>query len=860
MGILGGKNKDGTATKERVIPSLGIPSLVRRVDLGTVKSILGGKNKDGAATKEKVIPSLGIASVSKAGWFSRRVDLGTVKGILGGKNKDGAATKEKVIPSLGILSMIRRVDEDCIEDYGGNRFAVWSVRGLDSASAQVINGWLLFLNSMEYPIQIIIRQHAPDLSLVRQRFIETRPEHMRVGRINDVANSMLDFLQSLEEGGRVVARRWYVVVSASKAMEMSSILAQSGYVAERLETEELGLLLQACVSGMGYGSTEELYQVQESKNYLELNQRFMSVMEVNKWPRRISLLFLEQLLRMGEEMDISMWIWPVSQRESHTRLQMQRSRFEGARLSAIQKGKLVQPEVELAIDDVIRISDEVERGVSRLFRRTLNIAVYGRTEDDLKEIVEKVSGHFRASLSTVRPLKFRQGKGFQAMMPAVRKGTANVDLIDTGTMLRMFPFGPQDLDDREGSLLGMDLRSRTPVIYDAFNSSAMNGHMVVMARSGAGKSFFTKLRVLRESLRGIPIYLIDPEGEYGVITRALGGEVFVPGSPGFGLNPFVVGYTEEGDLTKRISSLCSLVGVMLEGEVNVDRKSIIDQCLTGFYAKELRESSPGEMLGRGGIASFYDFLQSEDANPMGGPMLAHLLAPFAVGSARFLMRGDSRNLLENEAPVTSFNLKNLAGPLKPVATSVCSEVVWGLAVTHPRPRILVVDECWTVLATPSGAEALITIVKRARKYQLGLMTITQDVQDFLAENSSGGVITGHAGRSLLQNSAMKLAFSQDPAALPQVVEALGLSDDVGQFLAGSLRGQGVLVNESGTCFPIEIVSTAKERELVMDTGWLTDGEALPVVELDEAERQMEFSEMLLERLRREREEDAALGA
>ena len=777
-------------------------------------------------------------------------------GLFGGGRSGVQGSRRRNMPSLGFLSQIRRVDGEVVEDYSGNRYGVWRVAGCDPSNMQILNGWLLMLNSIEYPIQILIRQHSPDLSDVRQQFIDSRPESMREGQINDVGNSMLDFLQSMEETGRVVNRRWFVIAQESRVMEFSSLLAQAGFEAGRLDHEELSLLVQACVSGMGYGHTQDFYQAKEESRDIELNHRYMAVYGVHKWPRRVSTFFLEQLLRTGEEMDLSLWIWPVSQRESHTRLIMQRSRFEGARLTAEQKGKLVPAEVELAIGDVVRISDEVERGVSRLFRRTLTIAVYGRNREQLKEIEEKVSSHFRSHLAGVRLEKLRQGKGYAAMMPAVRRGLEEMDLTDSGTMLRMFPFGPQDLDRREGTLLGVDLRSRTPVIYDPFNPDAMNGHMVVMARSGAGKSFFTKLRVLREALRGIPVYLIDPEGEYGVITRALGGDVFVPGSKGYGLNPFVVGYTEEDDLTKRVSSLCSLVGVMLEGELNQDLKAVIDRCLTGYYAKELQESDGRRLLGQGGMESFYQYLISDEAEEAKGKELAHLLSPFATGSARFLMRGDTRDLLSDEKPVTSFNLKNLSGALKPIATSVCSEVVWGLAVTAPRPRLLVVDECWTVLATPSGAEALITIVKRARKYQLGLMTITQDVQDFLAEQSGAGAIAGHAGRSLLQNSAMKLAFSQDPAALGQVVEALGLNEDVGQFLAGALRGQGVLVGESGNFFPIEIVSTQLERDLVTDDSWRQDGESMPSPEFDEEARERELAEMLQHRLQRERESEA----
>ena len=288
------------------------------------------------------------------------------------------------------------------------------------------------------------------------------------------------------------------------------------------------------------------------------------------------------------------------------------------------------------------------------------------------------------------------------------------------------------------------------------------------------------------------------------------------------------------------------------------RKAIIDRCLTGFYARELQDvEGNGGVLARGGIRDFYRYLESDEAEPFGGLELAHLLSPFATGTARFLMEDSSHNLLENEAPVTSFNLKNLSSSLKPVATSICSEVVWSLAVSSPRPRRLVVDECWTVLATPSGADALINIVKRARKYQLGLLTITQDVQDFLAEHSGVGAITGHAGRSLLQNSAMKLALSQDPAALPQVVDALGLSQDEGAFLAGSLRGQGLLINESGTSFPMDIVSTALERDLVEDQSWRQDGLLLPTpeVELAQDARHLGDAGLLLERLQRERESD-----
>ena len=283
-------------------------------------------------------------------------------GLFGGGRSGVQGSRGRNMPSLGFLSQIRRVDGEVVEDYSGNRYGVWRVAGCDPSNMQILNGWLLMLNSIEYPIQILIRQHSPDLSDVRQQFIDSRPDSMREGQINDVGNSMLDFLQSMEETGRVVNRRWFVIAQESRVMEFSSLLAQAGFEAGRLDHEELSLLVQACVSGMGYGHTQDFYQAKEESRDIELNHRYMAVYGVHKWPRRVSTFFLEQLLRTGEEMDLSLWIWPVSQRESHTRLIMQRSRFEGARLTAEQKGKLVPAEVELAIGDVVRISDEVERG------------------------------------------------------------------------------------------------------------------------------------------------------------------------------------------------------------------------------------------------------------------------------------------------------------------------------------------------------------------------------------------------------------------------------------------------------------------------------------------------------------------
>lgn len=383
------------------------------------------------------------------------------------------------------------------------------------------------------------------------------------------------------------------------------------------------------------------------------------------------------------------------------------------------------------------------------------------------------------------------------------------------TIREMFPFSPQGLDNLTGTLLGKNMTTKMPLMYDPFNPDRMNAHMVVLSRPNGNKSLFVKLLTFRETRHGIPTYLIDTEGEYQATAKALGGEVFTPGMPRHGLNPFFIEYSNMGELAARVWSMASLITMMLGAQVNQDLNAVIDRCLTGFYAQELRNNNNSNTLGEGGMAKFHEYLESDQAAEKGGPRLAHLLSQFATGSARFLMDTEPRNILQDNKPVTLFNLENLPETLKPAATAICAQTVWGLAISTPRPRRLVVDDSWIMLAPPHGPEYFNTILKRARKYQLGILTATQHVQNFLSETPKGvNPSVTYPGHSILQNSATKMALSQDPAALEPLAEALGLNKEIQQFLTGPLTNQGVMVDDQGTMYPVEILSTPLERQMM----------------------------------------------
>ena len=346
-------------------------------------------------------------------------------------------------------------------------------------------------------------------------------------------------------------------------------------------------------------------------------------------------------------------------------------------------------------------------------------------------------------------------------------------------------------------LYGIDLRACSPIVYDPFDGTHLNANTAVLARSGSGKSFATKLGVLRGLCRGVRAYVIDPEAEYTDMARAAGGRVLSPGVPGQGLNPFVIDRGDSEELLQRIGSLRRLIEVMVGERLSAERRSSLDHALAGYYAQ------PRE---RTGFRDFYSYLEGEAAD------IAHLLRPFATGSLRNLLSDEGDDLLAREALVTVFDLHLLEPELRPAAAMVCTETVWAAAAQDPRPRLLVVDEVWSIMQHPEGAAFMVSMAKRARKHRLGLQFITQDVQDLLSEDSSR-TITGHSGRALLQNAAFKLLLQQDAAAVSTVGEAFDLPEELQRWLLSCPRGDGLLLAR-GNRFPVRIEATPEETQVI----------------------------------------------
>ena len=693
--------------------------------------------------------------------------------------------------------LLSHLEEEAVVRLDGTKVSVSEVQGLDLDEPK-LGAFAGFLNALDFPVQLLIRQHPPDLGRMREALREDEP-HDLPERTKAAADSLHGLLEGLERREGILDRRFYAVSEVEHAEELQSLLVRAGLSVHPLKGRVLRrLLLAAALGGTPTERDEEApVEVEVNRRDLRLGGHLARALHLGRWPRSLSPGFLQGLMTAGVPMDLSLHLGAIPAEQAARTLEWQKVRFESAQSLSLNRGKTLSSEAEIALEDVTRLRDEVQRGRERLFHASLSVTLHAPDEATLDDLTQRAKAHFAATLGKLDALAFRQREGLLSTLPLALNAVAAWRTLDTSSIARLYPFSPPDLDTRSGTLAGIDLRACAPVVYDPFDGTHLNANTAVLARSGSGKSFATKLGVLRGITRGVVAYVIDPEGEYASMARAAGGRVLSPGVADQGLNPFIIEHRDGEELLQRIGSLRRLIEVMVGEPLGAERRAGLDHVLAAYYAE------PHEGAGFG---DFYRFLQESDED------LSRLLRPFATGSLRHLLSDEGDDLLANEALVTVFDLHLLEPELRPAATMVCTETVWAAAARDPRPRLLVVDEVWSIMQHPEGAAFMVSMAKRARKHRLGLQFITQDVQDLLSEDSSR-TITGHSGRALLQNAAFKLLLQQDAAAISTVGDAFDLPPDLQRWLLSCQRGDGLLLAR-GNRFPIRIEATPEEHALV----------------------------------------------
>ncbi|MCP2342940.1 VirB4 family type IV secretion system protein [Actinomadura rupiterrae] len=525
---------------------------------------------------------------------------------------------------------------------------------------------------------------------------------------------------------------------------------------------------------------------------VELPGGVCSSFAIAGYPRQVQAGWLEPLLTYPGRVEVALHIEPVPPLIAAQRLRRQLARLESSSRAGAAAGRLADFGVETAADDAAELAACLARGQGRLFQVGLYVTVHANDRDELAEHLQRVRALCASMLLDAQPTTFRALQGWTTTLPLGADDIGVRRAFDTAALAAAFPFSSPDIQAVLGDtpvLYGLNAHSCGVVTWDRF--AADNHNSVTIARSGAGKSYFTKLEALRLLYSGVQVAVIDPEDEYRRLARAVGGTHLALGAAGVRLNPFDLPDTGEPDtLTRRALFLQTLVETILAQPLAPAARAALDRAVIATYAaagitadpRTWRRPAPllPDLVAQLSVAA-------DTGNTHAADLATHL-EPYASGSYSGLLCGPTTTPPDGHLVV--FSLRDLPDEVRPVAMLLALDAIWR-RVTDPgdrRRRLVVVDEAWTLMQTDAGARFLYRLAKSSRKHWAGLAVVTQDAADLLSCD---------LGKAVIANAATQILLRQAPQVIEQVADAFDLTDGEQAFLLSAEQGQGLLLGAGG---------------------------------------------------------------
>jgi conjugal transfer ATP-binding protein TraC len=517
-----------------------------------------------------------------------------------------------------------------------------------------------------------------------------------------------------------------------------------------------------------------------TQNSLKLAGKLSRTIFIFGYPNVLPTGWFSPIINLDETFDIGIFFHPLDTGMMLHKLRKRAAQLEAQLAEEEESGKVRNPLLETALRNIEELRDSLQQGSDRLFHTSCAITFFA----DNEEALNKVESRFMTALSnyqvSAKPALFQQFEGYETSMPLGRDLLGIKTALNLGPASTFFPFISVDLTQDKGILYGVNTHNNSLVIFDRF--SMENANMVIFAKSGAGKSYFAKLDIIRSLMMGIDVLVIDPENEYERLARALGGSFFriAVGSPDR-INPFDIPPVGENEspaevLRSHILQLIGLLKVML-GELTPEEEVILDQALQQTYAS--RDILPEKPF-VGKQPPLMSDLEAVLSEMEGGKDLAAKLYKFTKGTFAEFINHPTSVSMDNRFLV--FSIRDLEEELRPVAMYLILHHIWTTIRKELRKRLVVIDEAWWLMRHTDGANFLMQLAKRGRKYFLGLTTITQDIEDFLASPQ---------GKPLLTNSSLQLLLRQSPAAIDVLAEVFKLTETEKEILRTAGVGEGI---------------------------------------------------------------------
>ncbi len=516
--------------------------------------------------------------------------------------------------------------------------------------------------------------------------------------------------------------------------------------------------------------------------YLKLGERLSRTFFIFSYPRYLSTAWFSPIINLEIPIDVSFFLHPIETGAILKQLRKKVTEVQAEIMEREEKGLVRDPVLETAYRDIEGLRDRLQTAQERMFKFGLYITVYGDTEKELKDTETTLRSILEAKLIYIKPALYQQKEGFTSCSPYGLDQLMIHTAMNTGPISSVFPFVSYDLSSNEGILYGINQHNNSLILFDRF--SLENANSICFGKAGSGKSYAIKLEILRSLMVGVDIIIIDPENEYKFLANTVGGSFFniSLASPNH-VNPFDLPLPREDEKPEDVlrTNIINLVGLMriMLGGLTPEEDAIMDQALTETYAAKDITLETDPKLWKERVPLMQD-LEAVLKGMEGGESLAIRLRKFTTGTyANFFNQPSNISLDKN---LVVFGIRDMEDGLRPMAIFIIMRYIWNMIRAELKKRILVIDEAWWLMQSEDSASFLYGICKRARKYWLGVTTITQDVNDFMKSSY---------GQPIITNSSLQLLMKQSSATINVVQKTFNLTEEEKYMLLEAAVGEGL---------------------------------------------------------------------
>lgn len=543
--------------------------------------------------------------------------------------------------------------------------------------------------------------------------------------------------------------------------------------------------------------------IQISSDFLKIGNRFVRTIFVVNYPRYVSVGWFSPVINLNSTFDIAMFFYPVRSEVILKQLKNKVGALEAQIISDSEKGAARDPLRETALHDIEALRDSLTQGTEKFFQFALYVTIYADKPEELDRLSDEVESIFGSRLVYSRRVFYQTEQGFNSTIPLGNDELYIAFNMNSSPVATSFPFMSTELTSDNGILYGINRHNNSLILFDRF--SLQNANSVVFATSGAGKSYAIKLEVLRSLMMGTEVIIIDPEYEYKHLSDAVGGTyVNISLSSENKINPFdlprtVGGETKAEDIIRSaVITAKGLIRLMI-GNLNYEEDSIVDRALLETYAKkDITADSDLSRVEAPVMQDFQDILEGME----GGADLALRLRKYTQGTFSGLFNSPTNVRMDNQ--LVCFSVRDIEDELRPIAIYTIVNYIWNEVRSEMRKRMLVIDEAWWMMQNEDSAKFIFALVKRCRKYYLGVTTITQDVNDFL---------TSPYGQAIVTNSSLQLLLKQSPAAIDLIQKTFMLTEGEKYLLLECGVGEGIFFAGNKHA-AIKIVASYAEDQLI----------------------------------------------